>query len=221
MSDVEKFNEDIEELNKGLDRLDEHLKLIYKFKNLDELSDQISISDYAKLNTSLAYALNSLYYVYMKANAIPFEDHKINSEIRIKNYFQRVQKALSIEKPRENDNPVSINKDALRRIIQNQVSMTETNVGVAVGEKGGMEEEKTQSNKASTSVEKESKQKTNNKKTAMEIEDPNKDLDALDKELENYDMSDKKKPGKKLHKGSLLPSGAHLTWKNQLDKILK
>eukprot|EP01016_Furgasonia_blochmanni_P036334 TRINITY_DN4141_c0_g1_i3.p2 TRINITY_DN4141_c0_g1~~TRINITY_DN4141_c0_g1_i3.p2 ORF type:complete len:117 (-),score=19.34 TRINITY_DN4141_c0_g1_i3:325-675(-) len=81
MSDVEKFNEDIEELNKGLDRLDEHLKLIYKFKNLDELSDQISISDYAKLNTSLAYALNSLYYVYMKANAIPFEDHKINSEI--------------------------------------------------------------------------------------------------------------------------------------------
>lgn len=42
---------------------------------------------------------------------------------------------------------------------------------------------------------------------------------------ESFDIekSDEKKAKKKqkLHKGSLMPSGAHLTWKEELDKMLK
>ena len=44
-------------------------------------------------------------------------------------------------------------------------------------------------------------------------------------ELDEWDAAeiqkDKPKAGKKLHKGSLLPSGSHLSWKDQVEKMLK
>lgn len=50
----------------------------------------------------------------------------------------------------------------------------------------------------------------------QENESPNQE--SLD-----IEKSEEKKPKKKqkLHKGSLLPSGAHLSWKEELDKMLK
>ena len=50
----------------------------------------------------------------------------------------------------------------------------------------------------------------------IEIEDE----ESSDEELEK-DLKDAKKKGKKLHKGSLLPSGTHISWKDEIEKMLK
>ncbi len=50
----------------------------------------------------------------------------------------------------------------------------------------------------------------------IEIEDE----ESSDEDLEK-DLKDAKKKGKKLHKGSLLPSGTHLSWKDEIEKMLK
>ena len=62
MTDTEQLNEKyasfLEEA-KGLKTILESLK---KFNNIDDLADKVSLVDYAQLNASLAYCLNSLYY---------------------------------------------------------------------------------------------------------------------------------------------------------------
>jgi len=50
----------------------------------------------------------------------------------------------------------------------------------------------------------------------IEIEDE----ESSDEEL-GKDLKDAKKKGKKLHKGSLLPSGTHISWKDEIEKMLK
>lgn len=45
--------------------------------------------------------------------------------------------------------------------------------------------------------------------------------DDSDSEEEEKPKDAKKGKGKKLHKGSLLPSGTHISWKDEIEKMLK
>jgi len=46
--------------------------------------------------------------------------------------------------------------------------------------------------------------------------------DDIVEEVGGFDQSDtKKKKTKKLHKGSLLPSGTHISWRDEIEKMLK
>ena len=38
------------------------LEILKKYNNIEDLSSKLSLVDYAQLNASLAYCLNSLYY---------------------------------------------------------------------------------------------------------------------------------------------------------------
>jgi len=49
------FIEEITELKSTLDNLK-------KFKNVADLEDKVALADYAQLNATMAYSLNSLYY---------------------------------------------------------------------------------------------------------------------------------------------------------------
>jgi len=42
-----------------------------------------------------------------------------------------------------------------------------------------------------------------------------------DEELEEEEVKTVGKKGKKLHKGSLMPSGGHISWKDEIEKMLK
>lgn len=62
MTETEQVNERYSsflEESKGLKTIIDQLK---KYENIEHLSDKLSLVDYAQLNASLAYALNSLYY---------------------------------------------------------------------------------------------------------------------------------------------------------------
>ena len=78
MAELENLNKNLHNLNNKLDDLDTYLTSLANYGNIDKLEKQIAPLDSAKVNTALAYSLNSLYFVYMKANGIEKEDHKIN-----------------------------------------------------------------------------------------------------------------------------------------------
>ncbi len=48
----------------------------------------------------------------------------------------------------------------------------------------------------------------------IEVEDSDDEM-----ELDSKKVTVKK--GKKLHKGSLMPAGAHISWKDEIEKMLK
>ena len=94
MTDVEQVNEDFQRFIEGIQKLKEVLEPLQKHHTVGDLEEKASLADYAQLNASMAYCLNSLYYskilvafeyisllVYMKVNGIALEDHKIHGEI--------------------------------------------------------------------------------------------------------------------------------------------
>jgi len=58
--------------------------------NVDDLKQEITSSDFSKLNANIAFGVNSLYYIFLKANGNPIENHKVNDEInRVKSYMKK------------------------------------------------------------------------------------------------------------------------------------
>lgn len=62
MSDIEQVNENFKAFISQAENLKSTLQHLQKFKNVEELQDKLSLTDYAQLNASMAYTLNSLYY---------------------------------------------------------------------------------------------------------------------------------------------------------------
>lgn len=96
MNETEAVNEKFTQFLEEFKDLEKYLDGLLKGKSLQAVSEQISLTDNAKLNTGLAYLINSLYYskifphcskltfgllVYMKTNGLSFENHKINEEM--------------------------------------------------------------------------------------------------------------------------------------------
>lgn len=62
MSDIEQVNETFKSFISQAENLKSTLEHLKKFKNVEELQDKVALTDYAQLNASMAYSLNSLYY---------------------------------------------------------------------------------------------------------------------------------------------------------------
>ena len=67
MSDPETLNEKMTQFIQEFNSFKATIDQLKKFKNLDELSEKISLVEYAKLNSTLAYSLNSIYYSIIRS----------------------------------------------------------------------------------------------------------------------------------------------------------
>lgn len=111
------LRENLTSLSLSLDLLSTNLSPIFEFDSLSSLNSQLSVEDSLKVNTALAYTLQSLFYVLLKTQGKDVSEHPLKQEIeRIKEYVQKVQEALS-EKP-----AVRIDQAAASRLIQGEVT---------------------------------------------------------------------------------------------------
>ncbi|EWS73577.1 Sas10/Utp3/C1D family protein (macronuclear) [Tetrahymena thermophila SB210] len=81
MSEIEKLDQNLDNMLQGLDDADKMLQVLFDEQNIDKLAENISLGQYAELNNALAYHANSLYFMFLKANGFPVKDHKINQEL--------------------------------------------------------------------------------------------------------------------------------------------
>jgi len=157
----------------------------------------------------------------MKVNGISFEDHKIHGEIeRIKERFDRIQETITKERVR--NNPHEVDTEAAKRLIKGHLQSNN-----AQGEEMKQEDDlwtevagHRGKKKLHIEAANEPRVRKSEKIEKIEIEKGSDESDdeELEKELKGAAVV---KKGKKLHKGSLLPSGAHLSWKDEIDKLLK
>mmetsp|Transcript_34987 Transcript_34987/g.40913 ORF Transcript_34987/g.40913 Transcript_34987/m.40913 type:complete len:194 (+) Transcript_34987:6-587(+) len=193
MNETEAVNEQFTHFLEEFKDLDKYLEALLKGKSLQSVSDQISLADNAKLNTALAYLVNSLYYIYMKTNGISFENHKINDEMElIKKYVMKVQEVILVQED-QRKNPMMVDQAAAERMIR-------AHLGDSLNQ--GMDIE--------TADTKDSKAKQND--NAYELEEW---------EIAELQKKEPVKKSQKLHKGSLMPSDARIGWKDQIEKMLK
>jgi len=62
MTELEKLKADLKQLDEGVIDLEKDLQSLLAFKNIEAISENLSLLDKAKLNVSLSYSLNSLYF---------------------------------------------------------------------------------------------------------------------------------------------------------------
>ena len=62
MTELEKLEADLKQLDEGVIDLEKDLQSLLAFKNIEAISENLSLLDKSKLNVSLAYSLNSLYF---------------------------------------------------------------------------------------------------------------------------------------------------------------
>ena len=109
------------QLHTALEALEAALSPMYSYSSLAQLNTQLPTDDMMKVNTAVAYALQSLYFVCMQTYGEDLTDHPLNQELdRIKDYIKQVQSFLSAK----SQPPATphIDKETATRFINHQVS---------------------------------------------------------------------------------------------------
>ena len=68
MNETEAINEKFTQFLEEFKDLEKYLESLLKGKSLQNVSEQISLTENAKLNTALAYLINSLYFSNYSSN---------------------------------------------------------------------------------------------------------------------------------------------------------
>ena len=126
----------VERVHSDLEALEKTLEPLLSYSSLSQLNSQLSTEDMLRLNTALAYTLQSLYFVCMQTYGEDLHDHPIQQELdRIKDYIKQVQTALAA-KQKESAVP-KVDKETATRFIHSQLSQqVKTEAAVTRATKG-------------------------------------------------------------------------------------
>eukprot|EP00761_Pharyngomonas_kirbyi_P012269 gb/GECH01012296.1/.p1 GENE.gb/GECH01012296.1/~~gb/GECH01012296.1/.p1 ORF type:complete len:169 (+),score=33.52 gb/GECH01012296.1/:1-507(+) len=112
-------NKEIETFKRALSDIEEHIQPFLK-QNLTELSDNLDPLKRAKLHVTMAYTVNTLFFMYLRTQGIDPKDHPVSSEIeRVKSYMQKVGKA---EDNLNAKRSLYVDKEAAGRIIKHAMN---------------------------------------------------------------------------------------------------
>eukprot|EP01112_Ceratiomyxa_fruticulosa_P004503 TRINITY_DN1503_c0_g1_i1.p1 TRINITY_DN1503_c0_g1~~TRINITY_DN1503_c0_g1_i1.p1 ORF type:complete len:211 (-),score=44.87 TRINITY_DN1503_c0_g1_i1:106-738(-) len=85
-------------------------------ETLKEQQSQLEPLDCAKLNVTMAYAINTLFYMYLKTQGIETEDHPVKSELeRVRNYIKKIKDISSAP-------TIRLNTGAANRFIKHALN---------------------------------------------------------------------------------------------------
>ncbi|KAI8377770.1 uncharacterized protein BYT42DRAFT_571615 [Radiomyces spectabilis] len=105
-------------LRARIDTIERHLEPLFS-KNLSETYSKLSLNERCEFEVVLSYAINSLFFIYMKIKGHDPKDHEVMVELaRVKQYVAKIKKA-------EGKGPKAslvINKDAAARFIKAALS---------------------------------------------------------------------------------------------------
>eukprot|EP00123_Amoebidium_parasiticum_P000689 comp11560_c0_seq1/m.6029 comp11560_c0_seq1/g.6029 ORF comp11560_c0_seq1/g.6029 comp11560_c0_seq1/m.6029 type:complete len:189 (-) comp11560_c0_seq1:356-922(-) len=98
MADTQDLPEDIEEavgaLDSALKELDEHLQPLLA-ESIPALQATLTPEEKAKCELTLAYAVNTLFWMYLSASGVDPQQHPIKGEMdRIKEYMAKLKDAV-------------------------------------------------------------------------------------------------------------------------------
>eukprot|EP00051_Salpingoeca_urceolata_P028502 m.487206 g.487206 ORF g.487206 m.487206 type:complete len:172 (-) comp24871_c0_seq1:87-602(-) len=107
---------DIASLEAAVGEIDGHIKPLLA-QPVHTLRSQLSPLEAAKFDLNVAYAINSLFWVYLCTQGGATKDHPVRTELtRVRDYMKKIQDA---ETATERDPAMSrVNKEAAQRFIR-------------------------------------------------------------------------------------------------------
>mmetsp|Transcript_35679 Transcript_35679/g.71530 ORF Transcript_35679/g.71530 Transcript_35679/m.71530 type:complete len:122 (-) Transcript_35679:1664-2029(-) len=108
----------IKEVRQALDELESELIPILETP-WDVLVAKLDPGSKAKLTLMIAYAADSLFFMYLKTQGIATEDHPITEELtRIRTYMGKLKSVAAKENGTEERAKLKLNKEAAARFIK-------------------------------------------------------------------------------------------------------
>ncbi|RNA15809.1 nuclear nucleic acid-binding C1D [Brachionus plicatilis] len=121
----ELLKEKLVDLKGRLDNVEELVKLI-ESNSIHEQISRLSPLEQAKFDWITIYAINSLFFVYLKNNAVNLKDHPIMSELsRVKSYLNRINEISASEEYKNKS--TKVDKESTARIIKRSLWMNANN----------------------------------------------------------------------------------------------
>ncbi|GAM27058.1 hypothetical protein SAMD00019534_102330 [Acytostelium subglobosum LB1] len=111
---------DIGEFEGLLDKIENQLEPYFKH-SLKDHQDELSPLQAAQLDISVAYALNSLFYMYLQTQGVSPHGHQVKGELdRIKHYIVKLQ---GMNTQQEIDKPkMTVDTEASKRMINHSLN---------------------------------------------------------------------------------------------------
>jgi len=109
----EQLKESIYQLEEQISNLENILNPFFQH-DLKDLQSKLSPLDCAKLNTIIAYSVNTLFYMYLKTQGVSPTEHPVTEELnRVKQYIQKIRDITE-----EKQGPkIRINPEASKRVV--------------------------------------------------------------------------------------------------------
>ncbi|KAK9767712.1 hypothetical protein K7432_002278 [Basidiobolus ranarum] len=109
------------QLEASLSKIQAHLEPLLS-SPLNETIGKLPVMDRCKLEVMVAYAINTLFWIYLKTQGVPPSDHPVMKELeRIRGYIQKIKETEGTHKP-----TMSVDKEAAARFIKNALADSET-----------------------------------------------------------------------------------------------
>ncbi|KAH3758159.1 nuclear nucleic acid-binding protein C1D [Pelomyxa schiedti] len=109
------------EVDDTISKLESQLEPLFEV-SLQELKEKLQPVDQAKLHMTLAYAINSLFYMFLKTQGVSTQNHPVVAEMgRIKEYFEKLKDLTNRAKA------ARIDQQAAARFIKHGVGKQNTN----------------------------------------------------------------------------------------------
>jgi len=118
--DTEEIKENYSVFEGQVADLDAYLRPLFEVP-MEELSNRMTEVEKAKLNIVMAYAINALFYVYLRTQGCNPNDHPVKQELeRIKLYIQKIKELT--EKDKATKATLQLNVDAANRFIKHALA---------------------------------------------------------------------------------------------------
>ncbi|KAN0009883.1 hypothetical protein ACTFIU_007193 [Dictyostelium citrinum] len=121
------IKQDITNFENVLDRLESQLEPFFKVP-LKEHQGSLTPIENAKLNIAVAYALNSLFFMYLQTQGVSPHDHPVKTELdRIKPYILKLKNLTNENSNNTDENKPKVDTEAVKRMISNTLSSNKSN----------------------------------------------------------------------------------------------
>ncbi|KAJ2538356.1 hypothetical protein EV175_006487 [Coemansia sp. RSA 1933] len=98
---------------------------------LGETLPKLTAMQRCELEALVAYSINTLFFVYLKANGVPPKEHPVMNELqRVQRYIAKINKTKAAAGQGESDSndngrqqrPMKVDKDAADRLIRSAIN---------------------------------------------------------------------------------------------------
>ena len=101
MDDINQVMESANRVDEAITAVDKYLEPLLAIPP-EELAQKLGHVEHAKLNAGLAYAINTLYFVYLRTVGVDTASHGVRKELdRVKSYITKIKKSLAKQDKRK------------------------------------------------------------------------------------------------------------------------